>query len=120
MSAVHKGAKKPSVKKQYVSDATFAQIEESFKEAIAYASGERADLRTTTIHLPAKPRPIKAARILALRHKLNFSQAMFARFLNVSPKTVQAWEQGLRIPADAALRLLVVAEKHPEAVMDAE
>jgi len=34
-------------------------------------------------------------------------------------KAVQAWEQGLRTPSDAALRLLIVAERHPEAIVDA-
>jgi len=50
---------------------------------------------------------------------MNFPQTMFARLLNVSPRTVQDWEQGRRIPSDAALKLLVVAEKHPEVLLDA-
>jgi len=37
--------------------------------------------------------------------------------LNVSVKTVQAWEQGLRQPSDAALKLLTIAKKHPEALL---
>ena len=34
------------------------------------------------------------------------SQAVFAATLNVSTKTVQAWEQGLRTPSQASARLL--------------
>ncbi len=33
--------------------------------------------------------------------------------------TVQAWEQGARIPSDAALKLLTVAKKHPEILLEA-
>lgn len=97
----------------------FSEIRQSFREAIEHARGERADLRTTEVELPGPPKPIRPTRIVAVRCKLNFSQAMFARYLNVSTKTVQAWEQGRRVPSEAALRLLMVAERHPEAIMDA-
>jgi putative transcriptional regulator len=40
--------------------------------------------------------------------------------LNVSVKTVQAWEQGVRKPSDAALKLLAIAEKHPEVLLDSQ
>ena len=55
-----------------------------------------------------------------MRQRLKLSQTMFARALNVSPKTVQAWEQGVRTPSDAALKLLAIAEKHPEVLLDSE
>ena len=44
------------------------------------------------------------------------SQAMFARLLNVSPKTVQSWEHGIRKPSQAALRLIQVFEPDPDGV----
>lgn len=44
------------------------------------------------------------------------SQAVFPRVLNISPKTVQSWEQGLRQPAQTALRLVEVLEKKPEII----
>jgi hypothetical protein len=46
------------------------------------------------------------------------SQAAFARILNVSPRTVQAWETNARRPSDAALKLLSVAKKNPEVLLD--
>ena len=46
------------------------------------------------------------------------SQAAFARILNVSPRTVQAWEADARQPSDAALKLLSVAQKYPEVLFD--
>lgn len=54
-----------------------------------------------------------------LRKQLNYSQSLFARVLNVSTKTVQAWEQGVRVPSDAALKLLTIAKKHPDILLEA-
>lgn len=56
------------------------------------------------------------ARIL---QKLNCSQAVFAMTLNISPKTVKAWQQGSREPDDAALKLLTIAKKDPEILLEA-
>jgi putative transcriptional regulator len=69
------------------------------------------ELRTT--FLPAPPRPMTAADVKYLRARLRASQAVFAHWINVSPKLVQAWEAGRRVPAGAALRLLRLVEKHP-------
>lgn len=52
------------------------------------------------------PEPMSREEILSLRRKYGVSQRAFARLLNVSVKTVQAWEQGTRVPSDAALKLL--------------
>ena len=41
---------------------------------------------------------------------------MFARLLNVSPKTVQSWEHGTRRPSQAALRLIQLLEQNPHGV----
>jgi transcriptional regulator with XRE-family HTH domain len=54
----------------------------------------------------------------ALRARLRLSQSVFARALNVSPETIRAWEQGKRRPDGAALRLLQVAKRHPEAIVE--
>src|SRR5262245_12610885 len=105
-------------KNKYMSDDAFDEFEGSLKEALAHARGERADLRVTRVPIPSAPKPISPSRVVRIRKQMNFSQAMFARLLNVSPRTVQDWEQGRRIPSDAALKLLVVAEKHPEVLLD--
>jgi DNA-binding transcriptional regulator YiaG len=39
------------------------------------------------------------------------------RILNVSPRTVQAWETNARRSSDAALKLLSVAETNPEVLL---
>jgi putative transcriptional regulator len=50
---------------------------------------------------------------------MNASQVKFAKLLNVSPNTVESWEQGLRRPRQAALKLLTIARKRPEALREA-
>jgi putative transcriptional regulator len=105
--------KKKSTK--YMGDDLFGELKKSLVQALEHARGERADLSTTV--LPAPPRPMSKSEIVRLRQQLNCSQAVFARLLNVSVKTVQAWEQGLREPGDAALKLLNIAQKHPEALL---
>ncbi len=87
----------------------FADLKESLGEAIEHASGKR-NLKTTT--LPRPPKVMTRMDIAVLRGKMNASQAVFARCLNVSVKTVQAWEQGKK-PNGAALKLLSIVEKNP-------
>jgi putative transcriptional regulator len=60
--------------------------------------------------------PVDAKRI---RNKLHASQAQFAMMLGVSKSTLQNWEQGRREPDGSARALLRVAERHPEAVLEA-
>ena len=89
----------------------FADLKESLNEAIEHAEGKR-ELRTTT--LPRPPKKLSGAEIAHLRGRINVSQAVFARYLNVSVKSIQAWEQGTGKPSGAALKLLSLAEKQPE------
>src|SRR4029079_8111099 len=57
--------------------------------------------------------------IRKLRAKLKLSQAQFARMIGVPAGTLRNWEQGIRTPKGPALALLRVAERHPNAVIDA-
>jgi putative transcriptional regulator len=61
---------------------------------------------------------MRPKEIIALRSRLHVSQAVFARLLNVSPRTVQAWESNLRRPSDAALKLLQIASRYPEILLE--
>jgi putative transcriptional regulator len=102
-------------KKKHMSDEDFAELQLSLEQALQHDYGKRRDFRTTV--LPAPPKPMKKQEIVKLRQQLNLSQAVFAGVLNVSVKTVQAGEQGLRQPSDAALKLLTIAKKHPEVLL---
>jgi putative transcriptional regulator len=113
-----KASSKKARQQTYMSDAAFAELEESLNQAVAFEQGAREGYRVTKRAVPAPPKPRSRVHILRLRRQLNCSQSMFARMLNVSTKTVQAWEQGTRRPSDAALKLLAIAENHPEALLD--
>ncbi|MDQ3227327.1 MAG: type II toxin-antitoxin system HicB family antitoxin [Chloroflexota bacterium] len=60
-----------------------------------------------------------ANRIREIRRSSNVSQRIFADLLNVSLATVRSWEQGARTPDGAATRLLSIAERRPEIILEA-
>jgi len=74
------------------------------------------DLRTA--ELPGRPKPLKPADIRALRASLNASQALLARLLNVSSNAVESWEQAIREPRQATLKLLHIAKKNPSVLLE--
>jgi putative transcriptional regulator len=106
-------------KTNYLSDEAFADLKEAMEDALAFERGRRPDLKVTRIRAPRPPKAMSPQDIVGIRRKLNCSQAVFAMMLNISTKTVQAWEQGSREPGDAALKLLTIAKKHPEVLLEA-
>ncbi len=106
-------------KSNYMSDEAFADLKEAMEGALAFERGERGDLKVSRIRAPRPPKAMSPRDIARIRERLNCSQAVFAMMLNISPKTVQAWEQGSREPGEAALKLLTIAKKHPEVLLEA-
>ena len=104
-------------KTNYMSDEAFADLKEALEDALASERSKRRDLKVTRIQAP-RPKAMSPRDIARIRERLNCSQAVFAMMLNISPKTVQAWEQGSRAPGDAALKLLTIAKKHPEVLLE--
>ncbi|HEX8718402.1 MAG TPA: helix-turn-helix domain-containing protein [Gemmatimonadaceae bacterium] len=100
------------------------QIIEGLEQAIAFEQGRLAGVRSkrvglTALAAEAVPAPRYTSRHIAkLRTRLNISQSVFAMVLNVSPETVRAWEQGKRSPDGAAARLLEVADRHPDWLLE--
>jgi putative transcriptional regulator len=59
--------------------------------------------------------PVKtysAEQIKRIRLNNQVSQTVFATYLNISPSTVQKWEQGHKKPNGLALRLLELIERN--------
>jgi putative transcriptional regulator len=79
----------------------------------------KVTLRTTQVKLPEPAPEMSPEEIVAARESLNLSQPVFARLLNVPTVTAVSWEKGRRKPSGAALRLLQVARKHPQALLEA-
>ncbi len=91
----------------------FDELLKSVEQALDHAHGTR-ELRTTV--LPPLPSPVTGAQVRRIRKRLNASQAVFARYLNVSTKLVQAWEAERRSPEGPALILLGLGARDPEAL----
>ena len=93
----------------------FEQIKAGLEDSLAWSRGELS--LATTQPPPPAPR-LTPRQVAALRKRLKMSQAYFAAVLNVSAKAVQSWEQGVRRPSDAALRVLQVIDRRPDVVRE--
>ncbi len=90
-------------------------LKQALSDARDYEQGKTTALRVS--QLPPPPRPLSPNQIRAIRQSFNVSQAGFARIINVSVNAVESWEQGVRRPREATLKLLSVADKHPEVLL---
>ena len=90
----------------------------SAREAVSIEKGDSAPAcltRHTVAGAKVAPPPqYSPKRIRRIRDQMDLSQPVFAAALNVSPETIRAWEQGKREPDGPTLRLLEVAEEHPD------
>src|SRR5579859_3926457 len=95
--------------------AIFDDMKSALADAAAYERGQTLNLRVTRI--PSRPKQLSPREVRHIREALNASQALFASYLNVSPNAVRSWEQGTRRPRQAALKLLIIAKKNPQALL---
>lgn len=86
-------------------------IIEGIEEAIHYEQG-KTKLRTHRITVQPVRR-FRAEEIRSIRTGLNMTQVLFAGFMGVSVKTVEAWEAGRNMPDGPARRILSMVEKDP-------
>jgi len=93
----------------------FSDLKQSLREALAYEQGRKGGLRVS--ELPPPPKPLSPRQIRAIRQSFHVSQAVFAKIINVSPNAVESWEQGVRHPREATLKLLTIAHRHPEILL---
>ena len=56
--------------------------------------------------------PMEPEEIRALREREGASQAVFARYLNVSTGLVSQWERGEKYPQGSSLKLLSLVARH--------
>ncbi len=81
-------------------------------------AGTATSLDLRSVEIPPRPKPLRPAEIRAMRAAMNASQALFARLLNVSSNAVESWEQGIREPRQATLKLLHIVRKNPAALLN--
>jgi DNA-binding transcriptional regulator YiaG len=96
----------------------FNDLKQALSEALDYEQGKKTVLRVS--QLPPPPKPLTPGQIRAIRQSFNVSQAAFARIINVSLNAVESWEQGVRRPRKATLKLLTIAHEHPEVLLAGE
>ena len=90
----------------------FKQIKTGLEEAIAY---ERGTLEARVTKLSVEPvTHYDPAEIKSIRQNTGFTQAVFAQYMGVSVKTVEAWEAGRNHPEGAACRLLALTKADPQ------
>lgn len=70
-------------------------------------------MRTKTVQLPPRVKPMTPTQVHAIHKRLNVSQRIFAAMMNIPTVTAASWERGRRQPTGAALRLLVIAHRYP-------
>lgn len=84
-------------------------------------SGRRLEDRLVVhrVRVSIVPRAFSARQVKAVRELAKMSQAVFARMLAVSPKTLQSWEAGRTSPPPMACRLLELIERDHRGILDA-
>ncbi len=85
-----------------VSDLIRSNIKTSFSEK---------ELKSLGIEIPKVE--INAKDIQEIRSRINLSQSVFAKVLNVSPSSVRQWEQGKRTPSGSTKILLELLRENP-------
>ena len=90
----------------------FELLKEGLNDILEHQKGKKK-LRTRIIDVPEPAQQYTAKDVKRIRETLDYPQSLFAKFLNVSIKTVQAWERGTRRPAQSALRLLQILKTEP-------
>ena len=89
----------------------YESIMKGLTEAVDYQQGK---IKARKISLTIKPvADYSNDDIKRIRQKTGLSQVMFAGSLGVSPKTVEAWENGRNKPEGASRRLLEIVRDDP-------
>lgn len=88
----------------------FDDLKQGLEEAISYEKGNgKASVKTYMI-VPLKE--YSNSEIRDIRIKAGMTQKVFAAYMGVSQKTVEAWERGTSHPTGPAFRLLDVLLKN--------
>ncbi len=86
-------------------------VKDLIKNGVKTSFSEK-ELKTLGIKIPEVE--IKAKDIQDIRSKINLSQSVFAKLLNVSSSSIRQWEQGKRTPSGSTKVLLELLRENPE------
>ena len=90
----------------------FDDLREGLQEAIDYERGIGKAKRTVFMITPVNK--YSNEQIKSIRNKSGMTQAVFANYMGVSKKTVEAWELGRTHPTGPACRLLDILDQGKE------
>ena len=86
----------------------FDDLMTGLNEAIAIERGELKGRKTVFEIQPVKT--YDNNQIRAIRNSVGMTQVLFADYMGVSSKTVEAWEKGTNHPTGSACRLISMLE----------
>lgn len=89
----------------------YNDIKTGLNEAVEFEKGN-IKVKTTTIGI-APLEKFEPSDIKDIRNSTGLTQKLFAMYMGVSIKTVEAWESGRNHPDGAACRMLVLTKKDP-------
>ena len=90
----------------------FDDLKEGLQEAIDFEKGNGKAKTVTFMIEPVKK--YSNEDIKRIRNKAVMTQSVFANYMGVSPKTVEAWELGRTHPTGPAYRLLDILAENKE------
>ena len=96
-------------------NSVYESIVAGLNEAIEDAKSDKPILKRHTVTIE----PVKvydANSVKKIRKETGLSQKLFAGYMGVSDKTVEAWEAGTNHPSGAASRILRMMEMDKELV----
>ncbi len=97
-------------------NSVYESIMAGLNEALADAQSEKPILKRHKVFVePVKV--FEADEVKKIRNSTGMSQKIFASYMGVSDKTVEAWEAGTNHPSGAASRLLSMIEKDKEIII---
>lgn len=89
----------------------FDDIKLGLEQAIEYEKGN-LDAKKTTLSI-APLDTFTSSEIKEIRNNTGMTQVLFAQYMGVSVKTVEAWEAGRNQPEGSARRLLAITKANP-------
>lgn len=94
----------------------FTEISEGI-EALNDARQGGCEMSRDERLLSKRLRRATAKEVKGLREELNLSQAVFARHLGASIRTIESWEQGRTQPNGQASLLIDLMKRYPDTVL---
>ena len=89
----------------------YDEIKLGLDQAIEFEKGNLKARKTTLSVMPLET--FTSSEIKEIRNKTGLTQALFAKYMGVSVKTVEAWEAGKNSPEGAARRMLSLTRNNP-------